>query len=144
MFIQKYKSQFSLLMERSLPLYQHYYSWVNNIMLYFIILVFWIFMYSCSLNFFLVQAIHQLNGSANLDHGDMKIPLEIGILKQFPFSSNAQCMSVITRTLGSRQMTLYTKGAPEKILQMCNPDSSEFFISNFLFISSLVIAIFYY
>lgn len=72
-----------------------------------------------------VNAINQMNGngSSNLEHGDMKIPLEIGTLKQFPFSSNAQCMSVITRTLGSRQMTLYTKGAPEKILQMCNQES---------------------
>ncbi|KAL1132364.1 hypothetical protein AAG570_010319 [Ranatra chinensis] len=51
------------------------------------------------------------------------VPLEIGIVRQFPFNSNAQCMSVITRTLGASHMTLYTKGAPEKIQNMCLPET---------------------
>uniref|UniRef100_T1H8S0 Cation-transporting ATPase n=1 Tax=Rhodnius prolixus TaxID=13249 RepID=T1H8S0_RHOPR len=53
----------------------------------------------------------------------VNVPLEIGIVRQFHFSSNIQCMSVITRTLGARNMTLYTKGAPEKILKMCLPST---------------------
>uniref|UniRef100_A0A0A9WMI9 Cation-transporting ATPase n=3 Tax=Lygus hesperus TaxID=30085 RepID=A0A0A9WMI9_LYGHE len=54
---------------------------------------------------------------------DMKVPLEIGIVRQFHFNSNVQCMSVIARTLGARNMVVYTKGAPEKVLGMCNPDT---------------------
>ncbi|XP_018654523.1 putative cation transporting ATPase [Schistosoma mansoni] len=44
-----------------------------------------------------------------------KIPYEIGIVRQFPFSSSVQRMSVITRTLKESQFHIYTKGAPETI-----------------------------
>ncbi|XP_021926839.1 probable cation-transporting ATPase 13A3 isoform X2 [Zootermopsis nevadensis] len=43
------------------------------------------------------------------------LPYEICLVHQFPFSSAKQCMSVIARKFGSPHMTLYTKGAPEKI-----------------------------
>ncbi|XP_033763679.1 probable cation-transporting ATPase 13A3 isoform X1 [Pecten maximus] len=46
-------------------------------------------------------------------------PLEIGIIRQFTFSSNMQRMSVITRELGKEHMELYCKGAPEKIISLC-------------------------
>ncbi|XP_019618576.1 PREDICTED: probable cation-transporting ATPase 13A3 isoform X4 [Branchiostoma belcheri] len=48
-------------------------------------------------------------------------PYEVGILRQFPFSSSLQRMSVMTRTLGSDHMVVYTKGAPEMIIQLCKP-----------------------
>ncbi|XP_077998029.1 polyamine-transporting ATPase 13A3-like [Glandiceps talaboti] len=48
-----------------------------------------------------------------------EIPYEVGIVRQFPFSSSLQRMSVITRTLGSRNMDVYMKGAPEMIASMC-------------------------
>ncbi|XP_071454633.1 polyamine-transporting ATPase 13A3-like isoform X2 [Hetaerina americana] len=51
------------------------------------------------------------------------IRYEVGILKHFPFSSGAQRMSVITRTLGDRNMHLFCKGAPERILSICLPDT---------------------
>lgn len=47
----------------------------------------------------------------------------IGIIKQYQFSSEAQCMSVVVRVLGDNHMQVYTKGAPEKILSLCNPDT---------------------
>ncbi|XP_067946248.1 polyamine-transporting ATPase 13A3-like isoform X2 [Watersipora subatra] len=53
----------------------------------------------------------------------VKTPYEIGIVKQFTFSSSLQRMSVITRTLGRSHMELYTKGAPEKITSLCLPES---------------------
>ncbi|XP_022903351.2 polyamine-transporting ATPase 13A3-like [Onthophagus taurus] len=40
---------------------------------------------------------------------------EIGIIRQFPFSSTLQCMSVICKNLTENEMTVFTKGAPEKI-----------------------------
>ncbi|XP_015781531.1 probable cation-transporting ATPase 13A3 isoform X2 [Tetranychus urticae] len=44
---------------------------------------------------------------------------EIGILRQFPFSSSLQRMSVITRLLGDDHFVLYAKGAPEMISKLC-------------------------
>ncbi|KAJ8320109.1 hypothetical protein KUTeg_001696 [Tegillarca granosa] len=50
-------------------------------------------------------------------------PFEVGIIRQFTFSSSLQRMSVIARTLGKDCMDVYTKGAPEKIISLCKPDS---------------------
>lgn len=48
-----------------------------------------------------------------------QVPYEIGIVRQFPFSSSSQRMSVIVRVLGQQQMDLYVKGAPEVIMSLC-------------------------
>ncbi|XP_050437408.1 polyamine-transporting ATPase 13A3-like isoform X2 [Adelges cooleyi] len=49
-----------------------------------------------------------------------QIGQEIGIIRQFPFSSSLQCMSVIAKHLSSNSTHVYSKGAPEKILSLCN------------------------
>ncbi|XP_049781747.1 polyamine-transporting ATPase 13A3-like [Schistocerca cancellata] len=54
---------------------------------------------------------------------ESEIPYEVGILRQFPFTSAAQCMSVITRVLGSKFMTVYCKGAPEKIVSLSRKET---------------------
>ncbi|OWF45588.1 probable cation-transporting ATPase 13A3 [Mizuhopecten yessoensis] len=48
---------------------------------------------------------------------------EIGIIRQFTFSSSLQRMSVITRKLGDKNFELYTKGAPEKVISLCKSDT---------------------
>lgn len=48
---------------------------------------------------------------------------EIGIIRQFTFSSSLQRMSVIVRMLGSQHFDLFAKGAPEKIIQLSKPDT---------------------
>ena len=52
-------------------------------------------------------------------------PFEVGIVRQFTFSSGLQRMSVITRTLGLDHMDVYCKGAPEKIYTLCKPGSGR-------------------
>ncbi|CAH8492371.1 unnamed protein product [Heterobilharzia americana] len=51
------------------------------------------------------------------------IPYEVGILRQFPFSSSLQRMSVITRALNQNHFSIYTKGAPETIELLCRCDT---------------------
>ncbi|XP_075747083.1 polyamine-transporting ATPase 13A3 isoform X2 [Rhipicephalus microplus] len=52
-----------------------------------------------------------------------EVPFEVGIIRQFPFSSFLQRMSVVCRTLGSRHMELYAKGAPEVMHALCKPET---------------------
>ncbi|XP_050819826.1 probable cation-transporting ATPase 13A5 isoform X3 [Gopherus flavomarginatus] len=47
----------------------------------------------------------------------------IAILRQFPFSSGLQRMSVITQQLGKDQYDLYMKGAPEMVTSFCRPET---------------------
>ncbi|XP_032238659.2 polyamine-transporting ATPase 13A3 isoform X2 [Nematostella vectensis] len=54
---------------------------------------------------------------------DNQVPLEVGIIRQFPFSSDVQRMTVITRILGSDHMDVYVKGAPEVIASLCRPET---------------------
>ncbi|KAG8444442.1 hypothetical protein GDO86_009573 [Hymenochirus boettgeri] len=42
------------------------------------------------------------------------------ILRQFPFSSVLQRMSVITRVVDEQRLTVFMKGAPEKVVSFCN------------------------
>jgi len=51
--------------------------------------------------------------------------LEVGIVRQFPFTSSLQRMSVITRTLGANHYDLYCKGSPEMILSLSRAESSK-------------------
>ncbi|XP_030629538.1 probable cation-transporting ATPase 13A3 [Chanos chanos] len=44
---------------------------------------------------------------------------EIGIVRQFPFSSALQRMSVVARQLGGKYMEAYLKGAPEVVASLC-------------------------
>uniref|UniRef100_A0AAY4CGT8 Polyamine-transporting ATPase 13A3 n=1 Tax=Denticeps clupeoides TaxID=299321 RepID=A0AAY4CGT8_9TELE len=48
---------------------------------------------------------------------------EIGIVRQFPFSSALQRMSVVTRTLGEKRMDAFLKGAPEVVASLCKKET---------------------
>ena len=55
------------------------------------------------------------------DPGEM--PYEVGIIKQFTFSSSTARMSVITRALGDDHFHVFTKGAPEKLEELCRSET---------------------
>ncbi|XP_060797743.1 polyamine-transporting ATPase 13A3 isoform X2 [Neoarius graeffei] len=48
---------------------------------------------------------------------------EIGIVRQFPFSSTLQRMSVVARLLGGKRMDAYLKGAPEVVTSLCKKET---------------------
>ncbi|XP_041861603.1 probable cation-transporting ATPase 13A3 isoform X2 [Melanotaenia boesemani] len=48
---------------------------------------------------------------------------EIGIVRQFPFSSGLQRMSVVARLLGEKRMDAYMKGAPEVVASVCKKET---------------------
>ncbi|MEE6501478.1 hypothetical protein FKM82_004204 [Ascaphus truei] len=48
---------------------------------------------------------------------------EIGIVRQFPFSSALQRMGVVARVLGEKRMDAYVKGAPEVIASLCKQET---------------------
>lgn len=48
---------------------------------------------------------------------------EVGILRQFPFSSSLQRMSVVARNLTGTQFEVYVKGAPEVIVPLSIPET---------------------
>ncbi|GCC23178.1 hypothetical protein chiPu_0001571 [Chiloscyllium punctatum] len=62
-----------------------------------------------------------LANEAVIDH-DMA-SYEIGIVRQFPFSSALQRMSVIVRVLGEKHMDTYLKGAPEMVVKLCKAET---------------------
>ncbi|CAN7985648.1 unnamed protein product [Ixodes hexagonus] len=49
--------------------------------------------------------------------------LEVGIVRELPFSSGLQRMSVVTRRLGSTHFDVFCKGAPETIASLSKPES---------------------
>lgn len=64
-----------------------------------------------------------LHSTASTNDLDMMLsvaPLQIGIIREFPFSSSLQRMSVITRRLDDTHFKLFAKGAPEKIYNLCD------------------------
>ncbi|XP_072297890.1 polyamine-transporting ATPase 13A3-like [Eucyclogobius newberryi] len=55
------------------------------------------------------------------DHLTETTSCEIGIVRQFPFSSALQRMSVVVRRLGQKHMNAFLKGAPEVVASLCKP-----------------------
>jgi cation-transporting ATPase 13A2 len=49
---------------------------------------------------------------------------EMGLIRQFPFSSSLQRMSVIVKELNATRFNLFTKGSPEKIFELSRKETS--------------------
>jgi magnesium-transporting ATPase (P-type) len=50
-------------------------------------------------------------------------PYEVGIVRQFPFSSHLQSMGVIIKSLNRPKFEFICKGSPEKIAHICSPST---------------------
>ncbi|XP_061739900.1 polyamine-transporting ATPase 13A3 isoform X2 [Nerophis ophidion] len=59
----------------------------------------------------------------DLELYDLPSQYEIGIVRQFPFSSALQRMCVVARLLGEKRMDAYMKGAPEMVARHCKTDT---------------------
>ncbi|XP_078523236.1 putative cation-transporting ATPase 13A4 [Lissotriton helveticus] len=60
-----------------------------------------------------------------------KVPVEgLAIVHQFPFSSGLQRMSVVTEVVESDQCLVFMKGAPEKVISFCRPETVPSDFSN--------------
>ncbi|KAH8406408.1 hypothetical protein KR222_000122, partial [Zaprionus bogoriensis] len=60
---------------------------------------------------------------ANAGLTSEKIIYDHGIVREFPFTSNFQRMAVITRCLSVQGFTVYCKGSPEMLQQLCQPQT---------------------
>ena len=69
---------------------------------------------------------------------------EIGIIKQFPFSSSLQRMSVVVRVLNQPHFVLYCKGSPEKIAEMSKPDTCKLACFSFIVVVEAKFGIFFF
>lgn len=49
--------------------------------------------------------------------------LEIALLKQYPFDSAVQRMTVVAKKKGAQYFSVFVKGAPEKVASLCRPDT---------------------
>ena len=71
----------------------------------------------------LVPTIVHPKPSKHNKNSEISNSYEVGIIRQFPFSSSLQRMSVIVRVLNKKHFDLYVKGSPEKIAEMSRPET---------------------
>lgn len=51
--------------------------------------------------------------------------MEIGIVRQFPFSSSLQRMAIICKGIGQEQLHFFCKGSPETIRSLSKPETGR-------------------
>ncbi|XP_047230374.1 polyamine-transporting ATPase 13A3 isoform X2 [Girardinichthys multiradiatus] len=64
-----------------------------------------------------------VSADQDMELAELSSLYEIGIVRQFPFSSALQRMSVVSRTLGQKCMDAYMKGAPEVVASLCKTET---------------------
>ncbi|XP_010902495.1 probable cation-transporting ATPase 13A3 isoform X2 [Esox lucius] len=71
----------------------------------------------------LPEVNQEVSLAENMELSELMLSYEIGIVRQFPFSSALQRMSVVVRKLGEKHMDAYLKGAPEVVVSLCRPET---------------------
>jgi magnesium-transporting ATPase (P-type) len=51
--------------------------------------------------------------------------VEVGIVRQFPFSSTLQRMAIICKRIGQEQLHFFCKGSPEMVQSLCKPETGK-------------------
>ncbi|KAL0966747.1 hypothetical protein UPYG_G00299650 [Umbra pygmaea] len=69
------------------------------------------------------KVTQEVSPAQNMQLSELMLSCEIGIVRQFPFSSGLQRMSVVVRKLGEKRMDAYLKGAPEVVAGLCRGDT---------------------
>ncbi|XP_077440742.1 polyamine-transporting ATPase 13A3 isoform X2 [Vanacampus margaritifer] len=64
-----------------------------------------------------------ISSEQDMELYDLPSQYEIGIVRQFPFSSALQRMCVVARLLGEKRMDAYMKGAPEVVARHCKTET---------------------
>lgn len=68
-----------------------------------------------------IESLNSLGRLSDNENGADMEKVEIGIIREFTFTSSLQRMSVITRKLGDNHFYAYSKGSPEIISSLCDP-----------------------
>ena len=68
------------------------------------------------------------NISSNKLGGMAPSNLEIALLKQYPFDSAVQRMTVVAKKKGAQYYSVFMKGAPEKVASFCRSETSKSFV----------------
>ncbi|KAM9315825.1 polyamine-transporting ATPase 13A3 [Gastrophryne carolinensis] len=66
---------------------------------------------------------HKAAEGEEMELFELQTSYEIGIVRQFPFSSALQRMAVVAKVLGEKRMDAYVKGAPEVVASLCKAET---------------------
>ncbi|KAG9493978.1 hypothetical protein GDO78_001703 [Eleutherodactylus coqui] len=66
---------------------------------------------------------HKPADSEEMELFELQTSYEIGIVRQFPFSSALQRMAVVAKILGEKRMDAFVKGAPEVVASLCRSET---------------------
>lgn len=58
---------------------------------------------------------------------DCVFAAQVGIIKQFPFSSALQRMAVLCKQMGGEQVDFFCKGSPEMVQSLSKPETGDMF-----------------
>jgi cation-transporting ATPase 13A3/4/5 len=70
------------------------------------------------------SALQKPPSDSQIDNLDISVSShDIGIVREFSFTSSLQRMAVITRKIGDKHFNVYCKGSPEMIATLCRPET---------------------
>lgn len=69
-----------------------------------------------------MDTINDLDQTQNRSsNSELNVDMDIGIVREFSFTSSLQRMAVVTRKLMDKNFNVYCKGSPEMIQTLCKP-----------------------
>lgn len=62
----------------------------------------------------------------------LQVPLELGVLRSFEFVSQLRRTSVVVRQFGENGASVFVKGAPECMKEICHADTREYHLNEII------------